>query len=127
MIRRLLPIVFIAAISFNHFHCVCYAAVAAAQMLAAIRLTVAEGERLDQGPVAPCNNESGCICKGAVLIAAVPFDVVDAAVWQAVPATHTLLQPSPGMMLSSPADERCHDVVPISGRILRAYLASLVI
>ncbi|HWA99325.1 MAG TPA: hypothetical protein VG713_12570 [Pirellulales bacterium] len=124
---RLLPIVVGAVVTFNHFHCVCYHAIAAGEWQAAVRASLSGIDGIDQGPVPRCKNESGCICQGAVFVAAPQVAALDLTAWNAIVEAPVSATRIVATAQRASLDDLWHHGVPISGRILRAHLASLLI
>jgi hypothetical protein len=121
----------LAAIICCHFHCVVHGAQGARMLGEA--LTAAEcGQPVPlNGETPRTENESGCICRGAVLTAAAAAPTVDLDCWyfaldlQPVgwPAWHPLAIVTSAFAEFHPPDAPAR----ITGRILRAWIASLVI
>jgi hypothetical protein len=83
-------------------------------------------------PEAPpkCMNESGCICRGAIFIAAPQVDALDLTTWTALSQLKCDVQSLPKPLSGNGFGEHHDDFLkgsPISGRALRALLASFLI
>ena len=127
---RLLPILMALGVTFNHFHCIGTSLEAAAVERHEVQRAMIDGASRDFGPIQSCENETGCICRGAIFIAAPAADLADLSVCQwcgeAQPAA--IAAPAPlESCVSRAALERRHFVWPISSRALRAWLGSLLI
>jgi len=83
-----------------------------------------------QAPVHDCDREAGCICRGATLVHA-----LDVAQFQGLETSHLPVDAGPTGWCADPVatgpstglDEHAFNVLPLSGRQLRALYASLVI
>lgn len=110
-------------------HCLAHAGDCAAHFADLLVLTD-QGETLPANDEpAPCDNESGCICKGALVV-----DYVDAAplASQFVESLATVdLTPSQCIVCEMPQDwaylASAHRATSLSGKILRAHLSSYLI
>jgi hypothetical protein len=127
---RLLPILMALGVTFNTFHCLGTAARAAGVVKEQVRRAQLDGSTQELGSVPKCENETGCICQGAIFIAPPFADLADLASFQWLP------EPQPAMALAAdlaPSGPDCallarrHFVPPISGRALRALLGSFLI
>lgn len=128
-VHRVIAVLFGAVVVFNHFHCVTYAAYEAAQSVARMADTHAGQEFIDKGPSPRCKNESSCICRGALLVVAAPQPTLDLTLVQAITPVDAFLDASmlAGDDVNFQADFEPHGrPIPISGRILRAHLASFL-
>jgi hypothetical protein len=127
---RLLPILMALGVTFNTFHCLGTAARAAGVVKEQVRRAQLDGSTQELGSIPKCENETGCICQGAIFIAPPSADLADLATFQWLPepqpanAVAADLAPNG---LNSALLERRHVVGPISGRALRALLGSLLI
>jgi hypothetical protein len=98
------------------------------------RTSLVAGHRLQlpspvQKPVHDCDHESGCICRGATQVAIIDAAHCDAqpAELLAPPASCSVFWVDFGHSSQQSLDDCCFLARPISGRQLRAHLASLVI
>lgn len=120
----------LAGILSCHFHCVVHGATGA-RLLGAALTAAEQGEPVPvNGETPRTENESGCICKGAVLTGVAVVPALDLAGWHAelslplAPAAVSDPMAALAPLLAShPPDAPAR----ISGRILRAWIASLVI
>jgi hypothetical protein len=127
---RLLPVLMALGVTFNHFHCIGTSVEAASAVIEQVRRAEANGASQDLGSIPTCENETGCICQGAIFIAPAPYDLIDlnAHQWNAE------IQPA-DFETSSPLEtsvrraalERRHIAPRISGGALRAWLGSFLI
>lgn len=126
---RLLPILMALGVTFNTFHCLGTAARAAGVVKEQVRRAQLDGSAQELGSIPKCENETGCICQGAIFIAPPSVDLADLATFQWLPE----LQPAIAAAdlapsgLNSALLERRHGIAPISGRALRALLGSFLI
>lgn len=125
-LRPLLPAAFSLLVLVSNWHC----QVGAAEVVVAMasRLANADGSpaRPINLPPGGCENESGCMCRGATL--AVGVDVAGLApqleYLLAAPTDDFVLA---GVLAEKPAlDAEFFRSPPLSGRILRAHLASFL-
>ena len=127
---RILPVLMALGVTFNHFHCIGTAVEAASAVIEQVRRAEVNGASQDLGSIPKCENETGCICQGAIFIAPAPFDLIDlsACPWNAdVPPTPAETCPRLELHISRAALEQCHIAPPISGGALRAWLGSFLI
>lgn len=130
-LRKTLHVALAALVMTASLHCAWEARAALTQIAIAAGCR-ASGQSLPIGfPCHECDNESGCICRGATLVHAVDVTGFQAHASDLLPAD---LAPQPiGYVTGGTFDARSgaiqHDfaVPPISGRQLRALYASLVI
>ena len=128
MVRPFIVAVGLAAIVSCHFHCLAHHAAGAGQLVQA--LTVAHGQPAPlSGDNPRCEDESSCICGGAVLTASAAPLTIDVTFSQLVAMPVPMLDVGAPFVLVVPAAKfvACDDPFPISGRILRAWFASLTI
>lgn len=106
-----------------HLHCLCHEEV---QPLG--NSTVFAGQPLRNAPVPErhCDNEYGCICKGATIASPVVCDEPLANVNAALPMFDPTFERSQANDVARSSAEFL-STPPLSGRMLRAHLASLVI
>lgn len=127
---RVLPLVMALGVTFNHFHCIGTSVEAAAAVIQEVRRAEIDGSSQDLGSMPKCENETGCICHGAIFIAPPPYDLLDLTTSQWFPEVQPCiveaLAPAP-KYVSTAALERRHFVAPISCRALRAWLGSFLI
>lgn len=79
---RILPLLMALGVTFNHFHCLATDVAAAAAVVEQVRRAQADGSAQDLGSIPKCENESGCICQGAVFVAPPDCDLADLTVCQ---------------------------------------------
>ncbi|MCE9528557.1 MAG: hypothetical protein K8R36_21135 [Planctomycetales bacterium] len=125
-LRPLLPAAFSLLVLVSNWHC----QVGAAEV---VREMVARQLNEDGSPARPinlpqggCENESGCMCRGATLAVSVdlaPF-APELAEMLAVPTDGVAI--SREVPQTSPPDALFFRSPPLSGRILRAHLASFL-
>lgn len=119
------------AVMFNHFHCVGTSALAlgvAAELGQRARLDATVPA--DMGAIPECENETGCICQGAIFISAPAVDSVDLAScqWLVEPTAELVAKlDGPSVVAAFASVERQKFARPISGRAMRAWLASFLI
>ena len=111
------------------FHCLTHAEECAPHHVQIARLGANRESLPANHAPAPCDNESGCICRGAVL--AEPVDSATVApqgleMFLELPAPLAIYK-----VVIAPQDwcylHSAHRQIPLSGRMLRARLASFVI
>lgn len=127
---RILPVLMALGVTFNHFHCIGTSVEAASAVIEQVRRAETNGASQDLGSIPKCENETGCICQGAVFIAPAPFDLIDlnACQWNAEVLPAAVETSSPlELCISRAALERRHFAPPISSRALRAWLGSFLI
>ncbi|HVX59752.1 MAG TPA: hypothetical protein VHC19_04095 [Pirellulales bacterium] len=128
---RLLAVCMALAVTFNHFHCVGTSALAlgvAAELGQRARLDATAPA--DMGAIPECENETGCICQGAIFVSAPAVDVLNLAScqWIIEPCAELVTQSGqPDLVAAFATLERENFARPISGRAMRAWLASFLI
>jgi hypothetical protein len=125
---RVLPILMALGVTFNHFHCIGTSVKAAAVVIEQVRRAEIDDAARDMGSIPKCENETGCICQGAIFIAPAPYDLIDlsACDWNADFEAVVLESPMP-TCLKDAAIQRRHFAPPISSRALRAWISSFLI
>jgi hypothetical protein len=117
-------------VTFNHFHCIGTSARAAGEVKKQVLRAQLDGGTQDLASLPKCENETGCICRGAIFIAPPSSDLADLATFPWLP------EPQPAIVEAAPSApngfgaawfERRHRIAPISGRALRALLGSFLI
>jgi len=127
---RILPVLMALGVTFNHFHCIGTSVEAASAVIEQVRRAETNGASQDLGSIPKCENETGCICQGAIFIAPAPFDLIDlsACPWNAEIQPGAVEAPQRlELHVSRAARERRHIAPPISGGALRAWLGSFLI
>lgn len=119
----------IVAIVVAYGHCLAHGAQSVAFVASAVH------ERGQAAPLSPhdpaCENESGCICRGVVFVAPVDFDQVQRDAQQLGDLIALLdertLAGELGTSVEFPRNWTVFDApAPRSGRMLRAYISSLL-
>ncbi|HUY87729.1 MAG TPA: hypothetical protein VMV10_03245 [Pirellulales bacterium] len=127
---RILPLLMALGVTFNHFHCIGTSVQAAAFVMQEVRRAQVDGPSQDLGSVPKCENETGCICQGAIFIAPPPYDLVDltACQWtdEAQPAIVETLLPLQ-KCVSNAALERRHFAPSLTKGAMRAWLGRFLI
>ncbi|HXT57528.1 MAG TPA: hypothetical protein VN699_02790 [Pirellulales bacterium] len=127
---RLFPVLMALGVTFNHFHCIGTSARAAGEVKKQALRAQLDGGTQDFASLPKCENETGCICRGAIFIAPPSGDLADLATFQWLPeprpAIFEAAAPAPNN-LGAALLERRHRIAPISGRALRALLGSFLI
>ncbi len=125
---RFLTLVFAVSVATTHFNCIAHSAQGAGALAESFRLAAAGQNIPMQGDLLHCPNESGCICRGAVLTLAVVAPALDLGVWD-----FSCLPPSVGRTVVDRAlselalpNDACRSRTPISGKILRTLIGSLL-
>ena len=93
---RVIAILAAVSVTTCHFNCVRDKAMRFSY-LASLSQSLAKGKDLALPPDPRCHNESGCICQGAVFVAAHHFAPLNLDVWSAVRpplASCALIEPS---------------------------------
>jgi hypothetical protein len=127
---RLLPLCMLLAVTFNHFHCLGTTAQAAGVTARLIERVIREGAPRDFGSIPRCENETGCICRGAIFIAPPSIDSVHTTACQWPAESHAELFATADFAMRGAnfaSLDREHFAQPISGRALRAWLAVYLI
>jgi hypothetical protein len=125
-LRRSLTLGFAVSLLTTHFHCVCCAAWGyQAMSVAQAQATAGQSIPVGNDPL-ESEDETGCICRGAVMICQVAAPAVDWSLWH-----FTALAPELGVwasVLAEPATlapiDSLRTRTPIAGRILRALISS---
>ncbi len=118
------------AVMFNHFHCLGTTAQAAGLTAQLIERVIREGAPRDLGSIPKCENETGCICRGAIFIASPAIDSVHMTACQWPAAFRAELFPTADIAMRGAnfaSLGREHFVQLMSGRALRAWLAVFLI
>src|SRR5580765_2004502 len=84
MSHRYLPIIAAIAVTLCRFNCLITSAKAAGFQYRAAQAAAAGLNNLSPEAPPKCMNESGCICRGAIFIAAPQVDALDLTTWIAV-------------------------------------------
>lgn len=127
---RFLPLCVALAVTFTHFHCIVTSAKAAGVTARLIERVVYERAPRDLGSIPQCENETGCICRGAIFIAVPAVDLVDVTACQWLFEMTAPGNESFGAKLYEmdfAVFERQNFASPVSGRTLRALLGSFLI
>lgn len=125
---RWLTLVFAACVATTHFNCIAHSAQGAGALIEALRLASAGQDYPMQGDLLRCPNESGCICRGAVLTVVAVAPALDVSAWDFMclpPAIVASVQDGP-LADSAPPDTPCRLCVPKFGKMLRTLLGSLL-
>jgi hypothetical protein len=127
---RFIPVFFAALVVIKHCHCICTAAQGAGLETARAERVLAGNENVERTSSPRCENESSCICRGAILTAVVPHVALDLTTWTAAAFDDLVATVCTKELADRPFDrlvDRPGGSRLISGRTLRAHLASYVI
>src|SRR6185437_2933575 len=125
---RWLTFVFAACVATTHFNCIVHSAQGAGALIEALRLADAGQDYPMQGDLLRCLNESGCICRGAVLtvLAIAPALALSAWDFMCLPSTTVASVLNKPLADMPPPDTPCRSCAPKSGKILRTLLSSFL-
>lgn len=127
---RILPLLMALGVTFNHFHCLATDIEAAAYVVQQVQHALAHDSARDLGSIPQCENETGCICQGAIFIAPPACDLADLTVCQwvgkALPAVVGAAAPfENGASIAAP---RRRNIAPLCAKgELRAWLGRFLI
>lgn len=132
MLRRLRPLAFVlaAALAMCSFNCLGHSAQGASLLVDSYKAAETGRDLPLKGNLLHCHNESGCICRGAVFVAPVVVQTIDLAVWDYLPAALDNRLAALELVPAAPPAAALDSLIfcpQLSGRILRALLASLLI
>lgn len=125
---RFLTLVFAVSVATTHFNCVAHSAQGAGVLAESFRLAAAGQNIPMQGDLLRCPNESGCICRGAVLTLAVVAPTLDLSSWDFFclpPLVNGTVVDRALPELALPNDA-CRSRAPNSGKILRTLIGSFL-
>ncbi len=81
-----------------------------------------------QGDLLHCPNESGCICRGAVLTVAAVAPALDLSAWDflSLPPMVNTAVVDPALPELAAPDDSCRSCAPYSGMMLRTLISSFL-
>jgi len=125
---RFLTLVFASCVAICPLECIAHSAQGAAQLIESFRLAAAGQDIPMQGDLLRCPNESGCMCRGAVLMVPVVAPALDLSAWDFLSLPPSLDGAVMEHVLPNlvQSNAPCRSCAPKSGRILRTLIGSFL-
>src|ERR1700679_2314588 len=123
---RILTLVFAACVAICPLECIAHSARGAGVLVESFRLAAAGQNIPLKGDLLHCPNESGCMCRGAVLVVPVVAPTLDLSAWDflALPPSFNRAVVDRALPELAPPNVSCRPCAPNSGKILRTWIGS---
>jgi hypothetical protein len=125
---RFLTLAFAACVAVCPLECIAHSAQGAGVLVESFRLAAAGQNIPLKGDLLHCPNESGCMCRGAVLVVPVVAPALDLSAWDflALPPTFNVAVADRALPELAPPNESSRSCAPNSGKILRTLIGSFL-
>jgi hypothetical protein len=126
--KRSLPLLFAVCVAVCPLECFAHSAQGARILVESFRLAAAGLDIPLQGDLLRCPNESGCMCRGAVVTVIVAAPALDFSAWDflALPPLGNASVVDRAVPDPVPPNDRFRTCAPKSGKILRTLLGSFL-